>query len=166
MKYATTVTTEHILAIMGIDEFRTLSYQDRIPNRDKLAVICIHDPDKPIHDTIYTNGFADVLQMQFWDIEASLGDMETITPEQGLEIVEFIIKNKDKQFFIHCSAGISRSAGTGKAVEALKLFSESDNIFYDYATCYSSGIDAHYRYSPNGKVFRTIIEAFQNKGIK
>jgi len=42
-----------------------------------------------------------------------------ISWEQGKELKEFILKNSNKSFLIHCTAGISRSAGVALAIECL-----------------------------------------------
>lgn len=57
-------------------------------------------------------------------------------------IVDFIVKNLDKQFVINCAAGISRSAAVGMAILCIKHF--------------------------NGNVynFNKLIEAYNLKGKK
>ncbi len=46
-------------------------------------------------------------------------DMDALTPEQAKEIAAFVRKNEDKHIFVHCSGGISRSAGVASVLEML-----------------------------------------------
>lgn len=73
----------------------------------------------------------------------------------GKNLKEFILKNQDKQFVIHCSAGISRSAGVGLAIECLLNFNGDK---YSFQTGFSK-IKEHRRYAPNYFVFDTILES-------
>lgn len=98
--------------------------------------------------------FEDYKMIKFWDITEKYKDYTPITKEQGEELKDFILKNKDKRFLIHCSAGISRSAGVGMAVECLVRY---NGCKYSYKTG-SSAIKSFRRYSPNLKVFDTIIK--------
>jgi rhodanese-related sulfurtransferase len=56
------------------------------------------------------NGWGEVLRLQFWDVVSETGPYTAMTEEQGKEIAEFIEQNTDKSIFVHCEAGISRSA--------------------------------------------------------
>lgn len=129
-------------------------YNNGIPNKEDIALISIHDPDSVLHTDNKIEGFADVKQIQFWDVEKSLGDYESISNEQGKELKEFIIKNKDRKFIVHCEAGQSRSAGVACAIECLVNYNGAD---YHYKTG-SSNVKAHPRYSPNYTVYDKIIK--------
>ncbi len=104
--------------------------------------------------TDFISSFEDYKMIKFWDITEKNKGCSPITKEQGEELKEFILKNKDKRFLIHCSAGISRSAGVGMAVECIVGF---NGCKYSYQTGYSA-IKSFRRYSPNLKVFDTIIK--------
>lgn len=60
-----------------------------------------------------------VLNINFADVDNS-GNMQydnALTTEQANDIVKFIEENKDKTyFFIHCSAGISRSGAVARYI--------------------------------------------------
>lgn len=130
-------------------------YNDNtIPNKENIALISIHDPDRMVHPDIKLEGFADVKQIQFWDIEESFGNYKTISDEQGKELRDFINKNKDRRFIVHCAAGQSRSAGVACAIECIANFNGVD---YHYKTG-SSDVKAHERYSPNYTVYDKIIK--------
>jgi hypothetical protein len=53
------------------------------------------------------------LKMRFWDVGESLKhEDETLEPmsvDQGRELLNFILKHKNKSFVVNCAAGISRS---------------------------------------------------------
>ena len=139
--------------IIGKEEFILLDEDDAL-DRSNTVVIAIHDPDAPNHNPKNLQGFKDTLEMKFWDIEEGIGNYNPITDEQGLEIREFIEKNKTSKFLIHCHAGMSRSAGVACAVECIVNF---DGVPYYYQTG-SSDVKSHPRYHPNFVVFDTIMK--------
>ena len=148
------VYNKDIAAVFGAEEYLGVYNRDEIENKEDMALIAIHDPDKNHHPDFKVEGFHDVLQINFWDLEESFGDYEILTDNQGKEIKEFIQKNLDKQFLIHCAAGISRSAGVACAVECLKNYQGNN---YNYKTGHSN-VRNHYRYSPNWTVYDKIIK--------
>ena len=139
--------------ITGKNEYLIL-FDDNNIDTTNTVLIAIHDPDSKIHTKDKIQGFDDILQIQFWDIEEGIGKYTPITKEQGLEIKDFIQKNKNKKFFIHCEAGQSRSAGVGCTVECLVNFNGNA---YEYLTG-NSEVKKHTRYSPNYVVFDAIIK--------
>jgi len=128
-------------------------YNADVLDKSNTALISIHDPDRMVHPDIKLEGFADVLQIQFWDIEEAFGNYKPITKEQGKIIRDFIEANKDLRFLVHCAAGQSRSAGVGMAIECIVNF---DGNIYNYQTG-DSDIKKHPRYSPNYVVFDKIM---------
>lgn len=136
-------------------DYLNLYYNDVI---DKIGcvLISIHDPNKALHPSSKIEGFDDVLQIQFWDVEDSIGNYTVIEKSQGTEIRNFIEKNVklNKRFLIHCAAGQSRSAGVACAVECIVNFDGDD---YAYSTG-SSDVKSHERYSPNLAVYDAIIK--------
>jgi predicted protein tyrosine phosphatase len=139
--------------IVGWEEY-LIMYNADVLNKSNTVLISIHDPDKAVHPDSKVEGFHDVLQIKFWDIETPIGNYDIIEPEQGKELRDFIEKHKDKRFLIHCAAGMSRSAGVGCAVECIVNFDGDD---YGYKTGHSD-IKAHDRYSPNPTVYNMIIK--------
>jgi len=140
--------------ILSKAEYLSLYDSNSIP-KDNVVLIAIHEPDDTIHPPEKVEGFNDVLQMQFWDIEEAIGRYKPLDEIQAKELRDFIEKNKDKKFLIHCAAGISRSAGVGCAVECIVNYN-SDT--YSYKTGHSD-IKSHWRYSPNPVVFYKIMGA-------
>lgn len=60
-----------------------------------------------------------VINLDFYDItDYSLPGSSVfgMTDSQALELYKFIEKNKGKNFFIHCAAGVSRSQGVAKYI--------------------------------------------------
>lgn len=150
------VTTHKILAVIGIEEFITLNESLSTQEKQALALISITEPNKPstIEQHIVED-YSNVLHCQFWDLRKPMrknGEVyPIITQEQGLEIKNFILENRDKKFLIHCKAGISRSAGVGMAIEALLC----DAAF----EIENSEIYNHKRYTPNLSVYEVITGA-------
>jgi len=149
--------------IMGREEF--LSYKKTLSpdDKNKMVLISISEPNNNIFisdDESATSDFFDILEIKFWDVEKPLVNVTKgveyypLTDEQGKEIKDFILKNRDKKFLIHCKAGKSRSAGVGKAVECLINF---NGDVYNYRTSHSE-IDDYERYAPNQTVFDKITK--------
>ena len=139
---------------MSWEEYLLL-YNEDVLDKYNTVLISIHDPNREIHPPSKVEGWVDVLQIQFWDVESTIGNYEPLSEEQGGIIKRFIEKHKDKRFMIHCAAGVSRSAGVGCAVECIVNFDGDD---YGYKTgC--SDIKGHKRYSPNPTVYQRIVDA-------
>jgi len=151
-----TVKSKILMGIIGkeemIDLLRNKDFTENV-QIDNIALISIIDPDQDFLDVELTKSFNNFLQIKFWDIEEDFAQYKTIIPEQGKEIKNFIITNKDKKFLVHCSAGISRSAGVGCAIECLVNYNGNN---YAYQTG-NSDVKSHWRYSPNFTVFKAII---------
>ena len=123
------------------------------------VLISIKNPNDKLLDKEFLN-FKDNLEISFYDTEDATGSYATLNKEQAKEIAKFILKNKNEKFLIHCSAGMSRSAGVGKVVELIKIFkgneylqsissSEIDNF------CDDNGLK---RYFPNFTVQKIITK--------
>lgn len=121
---------------------------------DKTVLISITDPDREFLPENILNMFNDTLSIQFWDIEEAICQYKPINKEKAIIIKEFILKNKDKNFIIHCEAGISRSAGVGLAVYCLINF-KGDKYKFSIS---KNPIKEHFRYHPNLKVFDMIVD--------
>lgn len=130
----------------SIDNFKQLN------KNENTVLISITDPKSKKLSKFILDQFEEKISIQFWDIEEDFAQYKIISQKQGREIFDFINKNRDKNFLIHCEAGISRSAGVGLAVVCgidcnwdKYLFKTSPNI-----------ISSHPRYCPNLTVFDTI----------
>lgn len=149
----TSINSDKIYAIIGKEEFEIITPRMDVETKSKIVVISITDPDVDAVEPELFYDYADHLRIQFWDITKDFYPYDAITDEQGKQIKDFILKNKDAAFLIHCMAGISRSAGVGCAVECLLNY---DGDVYAYATG-NSDVKGFWRYAPNLKVFDTIV---------
>jgi len=141
------------IGITSREEFLLLHNNGLIPT--DICVIAMHDPDIPHHHRDVLEMYHESLSIRFWDVEEPIGKYTPLTDDQANLIRKVIERNKDKQFFIHCMAGQSRSAGVACAIECIKHF---DGDVYNYKTGYSAVKD-HPRYSPNWIVFDKIMKA-------
>jgi predicted protein tyrosine phosphatase len=69
------------------------------------------------NEHFFKENHSNVLNIDFWDIDEEIntnkGKLLPFTLEQAREIINFIENNHHKDFYIHCHAGISRSAAVG-----------------------------------------------------
>jgi predicted protein tyrosine phosphatase len=149
------IKNDIFIGIVSKQEFLQINKILKDNQKANIALISIHEPDNEGHKDEIVAGYKDVLQISFWDIESDLLQYKTISKSQGKRIKDFIIKNIDSKFLIHCAAGVSRSAGVGMAVECLKLYNGNK---YNYQTS-KSDIKEHWRYSPNRTVFDAIMDS-------
>lgn len=162
-----TISTKTIEAIISREEMQCAIHQDVI-DKENLVLISIGEPGEFYKYSILSKeevqGFKDVLQIEFWDIEEDFGDYKIITDDQAKIIQNFILVNLQKdsetRFIVHCKAGKSRSAAVGRAIECIKFFGIGDEAKYNYKTCFNSDICAHSRYTPNLTVFDKIVKDY------
>lgn len=147
------IQNEIFTGVVSKQECLNLISQDIIDYKNTV-LISIRDPDAETIEDYLTEDFKDTLFIAFWDIEESFGNYKTITKEQGKIINDFITKNKDSKFLVHCDAGQSRSAGVGLAVECILNY---DGSVYNYKHGHSN-IKEFKRYDPNLTVFDIIME--------
>ena len=157
-----TISTATIEAIISRDEMRSAIHQG-VLDKENLVLISISEPiqdgysDEQLSDE-EVQGFKDSLRVKFWDIEEDFCDYRIISDEVALEIQNFILKNLENRFIVHCRAGVSRSAAVGRAIECIKWFGIGDEAKYNYKTSFDSEISKHSRYSPNLTVFDKIVK--------
>jgi len=145
------ISTKHIQAICSKDEMKTFTKLEPVETKN-LVLISIQDPNDDENLDEYHSKFKDVLSVKFWDIRESYIEgsktFNIISDKTSNEIREFINNNLDEKFFIHCQAGVSRSASIGLVIEYLKGL-DIDN----------SEIKSHWRYDYNEVVFDKIVES-------
>ena len=86
-----------------------------------------------------------VLRLKFDDIEVG---KNSLTQQQATEIKDFVLDNLEKgvhSCIIHCTMGVSRSAGVGAAIS--KAINDEDDLFFKYFT-------------PNMTCYRKVLNAF------
>lgn len=123
---------------------------------EKMAIISITDPDSKPANITRSPGFSGIIRMRFYDIEQDdfwHGKfLNAMRPWQAKEIADFVNKVEDKIdfLFVHCEAGVSRSAGVAAAISLVKF--GTDKEFFN------SG-----KYSPNMNCYKLTLEAFGYK---
>lgn len=159
-----TISTPTIEAIISREEMQCAIHQG-VLDKENLVIISISEPiqegydDEKLSDE-EVQGFKDSLRIKFWDIEEDFCDYKIISDEVALEIQNFILKNLESRFIVHCRAGVSRSAAVGRAIECIKFFGIGEEAKYNYKTSFDSEISAHSRYSPNLTVFDKIVKDY------
>lgn len=83
-----------------------------VPHNAAIISICSSGSEKEYH--IFHGDR--VLNLDFDDITYAMDGYEEFTKEMADDVVKFIEKNIDKDFYIHCSAGISRSQAVTKFI--------------------------------------------------
>jgi len=106
--------------IMGKHEITDLNVEEKAKS---VAMISINDTMGYWSVSWFGDDHSNVLRLWFDDIEHDMqvsptnkGICRAFTEDQGRRIIEFIDKHKDKEFFVHCSAGISRSGAVGQFI--------------------------------------------------
>lgn len=164
MEELETISTSTIEAIISRKEIIGLIDNNKL-DKENLVLISISEPvqegyeDEALTDS-QVQGFKDSLRVKFWDIEEDFGNYKVIPAEIAKQIQEFILKNIDNRFIVHCRAGQSRSAGVGRAIECLKFFGIGEEAKYQYKTSFNSEIQDHSRYSPNLVVFDAVVKEY------
>ena len=128
--------------------------------KQKIAIISIQNPrddNRELFEPLKLHEYGDFIVSKFWDLENDMGELKAISDKESSILANFIADNGDKKFLIHCSTGVSRSAGVARAVECLVKY---NGDYYDYVTgnLFSKQIKDYPRYHPNYTVMVKIIE--------
>jgi predicted protein tyrosine phosphatase len=156
----TTVHTDKIEAIVGKDEMEIAAFHNGRYNPEEFTLISIQNPEDTIDLKPMLEKFKRHLHIRFSDVTKPLiQDGKTYLPidnGQAKQIVEFILQNKEEKFFIHCEAGVSRSAGVGIAIEC--ILNHNGNT--EHFNLDDNAVSNHWRYTPNTLVRDLLIEQF------
>lgn len=149
-----TISNDNILCVIGKEEF--FHFYETLPK--SCVVISIADPytnnlDRSVPNCLLST-FNDYIKFYFHDLEKPFADLKTFSREEAIILSNFIKKNKDKQFIIHCEAGMSRSGAIAKSI--LLWLHNCTNI--NEITI----IDTHFRYYPNKLVLKLLLEELFN----
>ena len=152
-----TVSNDVLLAVVGRREIAFIPVVDK----DNTVLISIAEPNDGNFVTQETKDtYTECLSVEFWDILTPWEIMDTIIydviPDAiAKDIRNFIERHKDKQFVIHCKAGVSRSAAVACAIECIVNYN-GDEVEYNKG---DSEIKSHWRYHPNPTVYDKIMAA-------
>lgn len=94
---------------ISAEEARTIKY---LPNNSVL--ISINEEDMDLHPLKLDRNDSRILTLKFSDVTRPCDvhgiKYNPISSDDALKVLDFINLNKDKNFIVHCHAGISRSA--------------------------------------------------------
>jgi len=158
------IQTNTIECIVGRTELIHLLDNKELDAKD-LVLISISEPvlehyeDETLPDT-YAKMFKGSIRCKFWDIEEKIGNYDVIDDELAELLQKFIVKHIKKRFVVQCRAGVSRSAGVGRAIECIKYFGIGEEAKYNYLTSFNSEITQHSRYHPNMTVFDKLVKEY------
>ena len=101
------------------------------------AIISINTPGDSANTFCKTNSIRKVLTLFFSDIGVRDTEGVPMSKEDALKIAEFVkwLKTTDtKELWVHCDAGVSRSAAVGAAI--LKYLTGDDSAIYNNPNYY------------------------------
>ena len=111
-----------------IGAFDRTSAEGLNPRKGRSVIISITSPNSSF--PLLQEGWSDILRLSFDDIDHEDGQNYIIfSDSQAEEILDFAIKNIDKDLFVNCDAGISRSTAI---VVALELIFNSNDVSDSY----------------------------------
>lgn len=96
---------------ININAFQACDLTDLPPDT---VMVSINEQYAPLHPLKISRQDERVLTLQFSDVTGEIENKgNTLLPigdEDALALVQFAAKHKDKNFLVHCAAGISRSS--------------------------------------------------------
>lgn len=140
--------------ILNKSKAERLSYTDY--SSDKV-IISIRTPgDKKAEFDSNNKTIKDILYLEFYDISYNSQEIfkgyEPMSDEDAIKIKDFVLKWKDKvdTIWVHCDAGISRSAGVAAGI--LESLGEDNSYIFDSKM-----------YFPNLLCYSKILNVFKSK---
>lgn len=133
---------------------------------DNIAIISIVNTVANEDETYHICNGDNVLNLDFDDADPLANGLsdntETFVLENGLvihffttamakQVINFIEEHKDKDFYIHCAAGISRSQAFVKYIK---------NVYYDNDFHTNPNNPCMH---PNGYVFQKLMQAYRSR---
>jgi len=112
-----------VININIIGAFDRATAKDLNPRKGRSVLISITAPASEFVQL--QDGWSDVLRLKFDDVDHEDGqDYEMFSDIQAEQILDFVIRNSDKDIFVNCDAGISRSTAVVVALE--QIFNAKD----------------------------------------
>ena len=140
--------------ILNKSKAQRLSYTDY--SSDK-AIISISTPgDEKTEFDSNNKTIKDILYLEFYDISYNSQEIfkgyEPMTDEDAVKIKDFVLKWKDKvdTLWVHCDAGISRSAGIAAGI--IEALGEDNSYIFDSKM-----------YFPNLLCYRKTLNSFNTE---
>ena len=134
---------------MGENSITDENVEERLSN---MALISINDTEGRWNVSWFDRDHPNVFRLWFDDVENDEQKSPTnpftcraFSDEQAKQLFNFIKENENKDFIVHCSAGISRSGAVGYFIND---YLDSDNEYFQRT-------NAH-RIYPNGHVSRLL----------
>lgn len=119
----------------------------------KIGIISITTPGDVPNTFADKSNIIGILRLSFHDIRMRDRKGIQMTEEDAEKIAEFVHKCEDKkvdEIWVHCDAGVSRSAGVGAAI--LKYLTGNDDRIFNSP-----------RYMPNTVCYRLTLNALMKK---
>jgi len=137
--------------------------QSETLNKEANAIVIV-EPDMSLEDKenlflLIKNYFKNYIMVSFWDLEKDFDSYKIISEEISIFLAEFI-KEAKGDFIVSCAAGMSRSAGVGKAIGIIKDYNGDIYLSSLNPNSWSNKIQYDNRYSPNKTVETMIIDAY------
>lgn len=140
--------------ILNKSKAERLSYTDYSSDE---VIISIRTPgDKKAEFDSNNKTIKDILYLEFYDISYNSQEIfkgyEPMSDEDAIKIKDFVLKWKDKvdTIWVHCDAGISRSAGVAAGI--LESLGEDNSYIFDSKM-----------YFPNLLCYSKILNVFKSK---
>ena len=161
------VKTERLwVKVLSKPEFNDLMANNKVDDKNieklqNLALISINDTHGQWNVSWFDADHPNVLRLWFDDIEHDLETSPTnphkckaLSPEQAKQVFDFINENYEKDFIVHCSAGISRSGAIGAFI--------NDYFGWDRAKFEKDNPHVH----PNARVSRMLNNKVWKEKLK
>lgn len=133
--------------VMSRAEARKTSFKQM---KEKTIIVSITDVVSEKNRFNRQSNLIGVCDVKFDDVEK--GGENCITKNDAMKIIDFIDRfySEADHIIVHCEAGVSRSAGACAAI--MLMYDGNDMPIFENP-----------KFCPNMTVYRTIIEAFQEK---
>lgn len=135
--------------------FSLTDFLKKVRDVDKFCdtvLISIIDPDLEPLDIFTVSKFEDFISCRFWDSSRE----QDINRDELRKLLDFIHRNRDRKFFIHCQMGISRSPAVAMAVECILKFNGNRERFFKESELYQK-IKNNRVLIPNWLVFDMLV---------
>lgn len=142
------------VTIMNKSKTGRLSYTDY--SSDKVIISISTPGDEKAEFDRNNKTIKDILYLEFYDISYNSQEIfkgyEPMTDEDAVKIKDFVLKWKDEvdTIWVHCDAGISRSAGVAAGI--LEALGKDNSYIFDSKM-----------YFPNLLCYRKTLNAFINQ---